>query len=173
MAPGGFAGHTFLMNNKRHFPNAGQLGAVLSALLLAALTDGAGNAEAQKIEITLPVPVVVAPPVVVVPDDYVYYPSYGVYYNAHRRQYYYMNGNVWVTQPQPMGVTAEVLLASPSVNMDFHDSPANHHAEMLKRYPREWKPPGDHQDHHEAVHDEHHEDHHDGPKGGEPDDHKR
>jgi len=34
---------------------------------------------------------------------------------------------LWVSRPAPMGVSADVLLASPSVKMDFHDSPANHH----------------------------------------------
>jgi hypothetical protein len=26
--------------------------------------------------------------------------------------------------------------------MDFHDSPARHHAEVVKQYPRNWAPPG-------------------------------
>jgi hypothetical protein len=33
-----------------------------------------------------------------------------------------------------------VLLASPSVKMDFHDSPAQHHAAVVKQYPKNWKP---------------------------------
>jgi len=35
-----------------------------------------------------------------------------------------------------------VLLASPSVHMDFHDSPAKHHAEMIHKYPKNWKSSG-------------------------------
>jgi hypothetical protein len=113
-------------------------------VLLAALTEGAGSAGAQNIGITVTPPAVAAP--VVISDTYVYYPNYGVYYNSHRHQYQYLKNNVWVTQPAPDGVSAAALLASPSVNMDFHDSPEKHHAEMLKRYPRDWKPAAAHQD---------------------------
>jgi hypothetical protein len=35
-----------------------------------------------------------------------------------------------------------VLLASPSVRMDFHDSPAQHHATVVKQYPKKWSSPG-------------------------------
>ena len=38
-----------------------------------------------------------------------------------------------------------MLMAAPSVRMDFHDSPANHHAEVVKQYPRNWSPAGAHQ----------------------------
>ena len=37
------------------------------------------------------------------------------------------------------GVTVNVLRASPSVKMDFHDSPANHHAAVAKQYPKNWR----------------------------------
>src|SRR5450756_1668487 len=76
----------------------------------------------------------------------VYYPTYGVYFNSHRHQYYFLRGDVWVTQAAPEGVSVEVLLASPSVNMEFHDSPGRHHAEMLQRYPRNWKRDDAHQE---------------------------
>jgi hypothetical protein len=101
------------------------------------------------IAITPPVvvmaPVVVAPSVVV-QDNYVYYPGYGIYYNSVRRQYAYLQGGVWIWAPAPGGVSVEVLLASPSVNMNFHDSLANHHAATLRMYPRNWKPSGAHQE---------------------------
>jgi hypothetical protein len=142
------------MINKKHFPKAKQAGFVLGAVLLAALTKDVGSASAQGIAITV-TPPGVAP--VVVSDDYVYYPNYGVYYNSHRQQYHYLRDNVWVTQSAPEGVSAAVLLASPGVNMDFHDSPEKHHAEMLKRYPRDWKPAAAHQerreDHQDAAPD--------------------
>jgi len=131
------------MINQKHFIKTHQVGFVLGAVLLAGLTTGVGTAAAQSIGITV-TPPVVAP--VVISEDYVYYPNYGVYYNSHRHQYHYLKDNVWVTQPAPEGVSAEVLLASPSVNMEFHDSPEKHHAEMLKRYPRNWKPAAAHQD---------------------------
>lgn len=93
--------------------------------------------------------VAVAPPPVgvVVQDDYVYYPRYGVYYNNYRRNYVYRRGGHWVARPTPPHVSADVVLRSPSVRLDFHDSPANHHHEVVRRYPRHWSPqhgPGDH-----------------------------
>jgi hypothetical protein len=77
----------------------------------------------------------------VIPDDYIYYPNYGVYYNSRQHLYLYLKGDVWVTRPAPEGVTAKALQTSPWVKMDFHDPPARHHAEMLKKYPWDWKPP--------------------------------
>ncbi len=126
------------MNNKKHFFKANPAGFVAGAVLLAALTTAVGRADAQNSGVTITPPVVVAP--VAVPDNYVYYPNYGVYYNRHRQQYNYLRGNVWVAQPAPEGVSVNALLASPSVNMEFHDSPERHHAEMLKKYPHDWKP---------------------------------
>jgi len=86
-------------------------------------------------------------PVVLVEDDYVYYPGYEVYYSSRRHQYAYREGNAWVARPAPGGVSVNVLLASPSVRMNFHDSPAQHHAAMVQQYPRNWKPPGANQGH--------------------------
>jgi hypothetical protein len=130
------------MNNKKHFYKTNKIGFVLGAVLLVVLTENAANAGGVNIVIAVPPPVVVAPPVVVVQDDYVYYPNYAVYYNSHRHQYAYLNGGAWVYAPAPYGVSVDVLLASPSVHMDFHDSPERHHAEMVNRYPRNWKPDG-------------------------------
>ena len=68
-----------------------------------------------------------------------YYPNYGVYYSPIHG-YAYMEGGAWVSRPAPRGVSVDVLLASPSVRMNFHDSPANHHAAVARQYPRNWKP---------------------------------
>ena len=76
-----------------------------------------------------------------VQDDYVYYPSYECYYSVSRHQYAYREGNAWVARPAPRGVTVNVLLASPSVKMNFHDAPAQHHAAVVQQYPRNWSPP--------------------------------
>ena len=145
------------MNNKKHFFKTNKIAFVLGAVVLAALTECAGSADGQGAVIIVPSPAVVTPPVVVapivIPDDYVYYPNYGVYYNSRRHQYNYVRNDVWFTQPAPEGVSVDVLLASPSVNMDFHDSPARHHAEMLQKYPRNWKPPVAHQDQKDAAPD--------------------
>jgi hypothetical protein len=35
-----------------------------------------------------------------------------------------------------------VLLATPSVRVDFHDEPEHHHDSIVKTYPRNWRPPG-------------------------------
>jgi len=154
------------MNNKKHFLRTNRVGFVLGAALLVALVECQGYADGLHIGIVLPVPVVVvapavvvAPPVVVVAppvvveDDYVYYPDYGVYFNTSRHQYAYMDGGVWVSRPAPIGVSAEVLLASPSVQMDFHDSPERHHAMMVQKYPRNWKRSDGGQDRKDDHHD--------------------
>jgi hypothetical protein len=78
---------------------------------------------------------------VVVQDDYVYYPGYQVYYSSNRRQYIYQDGRSWVTRPAPPRVSVDVLFASPSVRLDFHDSPAVHHAKVVQQYPKHWAPP--------------------------------
>jgi hypothetical protein len=78
----------------------------------------------------------------VVQDDYVYYPGYQVYYSGSRRQYTYLEGRSWVSRPAPPRVSADVLIDSPSVRLDFHDAPASHHATVVQTYPKSWTPPG-------------------------------
>jgi len=75
-------------------------------------------------------------------DDYVYYPQYECYYSVSRHRYAYREGNAWVARPAPRGVSPEVLRASPSMKMDFHDSPAQHHATVVRQYPKNWSPAG-------------------------------
>jgi len=89
-----------------------------------------------------PPPVVHVEAAVVVQDDYVYYPAYEVYYSSSRHNYYYRDGRAWVSRPAPPHVSVNVLFSSPSVRMNFHDSPANHHAEMVHQYPKHWAPQG-------------------------------
>lgn len=69
-------------------------------------------------------------------DDYVYYPDYQVYYSGYRHQYVFLDGRSWVSRPAPPHVSADVLFASRSVKVDFHDSPANHYAEMVRQFPK-------------------------------------
>jgi hypothetical protein len=133
------------MKNKKLFFKTNQIGFVLGATLLTMLTGSVGYADGLRVGIVVAPPVVVvAPPVVVVQDDYDYYPNYGIYYNSHRHQYAYLENGAWVMQPAPQGVSVGVLMASPHVRMDFHDSPANHHAEMLRKYPKNWKSSNEH-----------------------------
>src|SRR5579862_5017057 len=77
----------------------------------------------------------------VVQPEYVYYPDYEVYYSSHTRQYVYQQGRSWVSRPEPPRVSANVLHASPSVRLDFHESPAGHHAAVVRQYPKHWAPP--------------------------------
>jgi hypothetical protein len=123
------------MNDKKTlFLKYGKAGIVLNAVLLLALTGCVGYVDGPHAEVA------VAAPAVVVQDDYLYYPSYGIYYSSSRQQYASLDAGAWVSEPAPRGVSVDVLLASPSVRMDFHDSPANHHAAVARQYPRNWKP---------------------------------
>ena len=128
------------MNNKNHFFKADKAGCALGAVLLLTLTGCVGYVDRPPQG-----SVYMAPPVVVVQDDYVYYPDYEIYYSSSRHQYAYMEGGAWVARPGPRGVSVDVLLASPSVRMDFHDSPAHHHAAVVQKYPRNWAPSGSNQ----------------------------
>jgi hypothetical protein len=139
------------MKNKKYFFKTNKVGFVLSAALLVALAECVGSANGQSVGITITPPVVVVAPAVVVQDNYVYYPNYGIYYNGGRHQYAYLEGGAWVWAPAPSGVSVDVLLASPSVNMNFHDSLASHYATTVHMYPRNWKPSGAHQDHKENL----------------------
>jgi len=119
--------------------STGKIRFVFGAALLGALTGCVGYVDGPRSE-----GVYVQPPsaAVVVQDDYVYYPGYQVYYSSSRRQYTYRNGRSWVSRPAPPRVSADVLFASPSVRLDFHDSPSFHHASVVKTYPKNWKPAG-------------------------------
>jgi hypothetical protein len=84
-------------------------------------------------------------------DDYVYYPAYQVYYSGYRHQYVYLDGHSWVSRSAPPRVSADVVFASPSVKVDFHDSPANHNAEIVKQYPKHWTPSQENRDNNEDI----------------------
>ena len=77
----------------------------------------------------------------IIEDDYVYYPSYQIYYSSRRHQYAYRDGHNWISRPGPHGVSVRQLQASPSVRMEFHDSPAQHHEAVTQHYPKNWSPP--------------------------------
>ncbi|HXC37089.1 MAG TPA: hypothetical protein VNV43_14520 [Candidatus Acidoferrales bacterium] len=136
---------------KKYFLKTNKVGLVLSAALLVALAECVSSANGQGARITITPPVVVVAPAVVVQDNYVYYPNYAIYYNSGRHQYAYLEGGAWVNAPAPIGVSIDVLRASPSVKMDFHDTPANHHAAIVRQYPRNWKPSGTHPDKRENL----------------------
>ena len=122
------------MKKRKSFFKAHQIELVLCVTLLGTLTGCVGYYDGPRAA------VYAEPPVFVVQDDYVYYPDYQVYYSVSRHQYAYRDGRNWVSRPAPRGVSVNVLQASPSVRMDFHDSPAQHHATVAKQYPKNWKP---------------------------------
>jgi hypothetical protein len=113
----------------------GKIGFVLCTALLGALTGCIGYVDRPAHG-----EVYMQPPAV--QDDYVYYPGYQVYYSSNRRQYIYLEGRSWVSRPAPPRVSVDVLFASPSVRLAFHDSPAVHHATVVRQYPKNWTPPG-------------------------------
>jgi hypothetical protein len=120
-----------------------QIGFVLGAALLGALTGCVDHVHAPPHAGVYAQP----PPIyvesgVVLHDDYVYYPGYQVYYSSNRRDYVYREGRSWVSWPAPPRVSVDVLFASPSVRMEFHDSPAIHHTAVVRQYPKDWAPPG-------------------------------
>jgi len=117
----------------------------LGAALLGSLTGCVGYVEPSRQRVVYAESPRVET-VVVVEDDYVYYPNYEIYYSSSRHQYAYRDGRNWVARPAPRGVSVDVLFASPSVRMDFHDSPARHHAEIVRQYPRNWSPAHANQD---------------------------
>ena len=128
------------MNNKKLSIKSDKAGYVLGAVLLMTLTGCVAYVDRPPQG-----SVYMAPPVVVVEDDYVYYPDYEIYFSSSRHQYAYLDGGAWVSRPAPRGVSVSVLFASPSVRMDFHDSPANHHAEVIKQHPGNRARPGSNQ----------------------------
>lgn len=111
----------------------------LGVMLVAGLTGCSPEVPPQATASAVSVSEPPAAPVAV-QDDYVYYPGYEVYYSSNRHEYRYQDGGSWVTRSTPPHVSADVLFASPSVRVDFHDSPERHHAEVVRSYPKNWRP---------------------------------
>ena len=119
-----------------------KIGFVFGTALLGALTGCVGYVDRPRQAVYAePAPEYVRSEVAI-QDDYVYYPSYQVYYSSTRRQYIYQDGRSWVTRATPPRVSVDVLFASPSVRLDFHDSPSFHHATVVKQYPKHWRQTG-------------------------------
>lgn len=124
-------------------------------VLLGALTGCVGSVDGPGYTRgSAPPPPVYMESGVVMQDDYVYYPDYQVYYSTNRRQYVYLEGRSWVSRPAPPRVSVDVLFASPSVRLDFHDSPAIHHATVVRQYPKHWAPPGSNPHHGQGNRDD-------------------
>lgn len=128
-------------------------GIVFTATLLGTQTGCVGYVDRADTVRMYPVSPVVET-TFVIEDDYVYYPSYQIYYSSRRHQYAYRDGNNWISRPAPPGVSLRHLQASPSVRMEFHDSPAQHHEETTRQYPRNWSPARANQEHREDRKDD-------------------
>ncbi len=134
---------------KKTLLTASATGLIAFTSIIAMLTGCAPSAPSTTTvtQVTPPAPAPAsASAAVVVADDYDYYPGYEVYYSRNRHEYLYRDGNNWVRRPQPRGVSAEILLGSPSVRMDFHDSPERHNDTVVHNYPRNWKRPDNKRD---------------------------
>ena len=126
--------------NKKLFPHAAAIGLFFGGALLLTATGCVSYVDRPQ-----PGEVYVTPsvPVFIEQDDYVYYPQYRMYYGSRSHCYYRYEGRSWVAAPSPRGVAVNVLVSSPSVNVEFHDSPSAHHEQVIKTYPRNWQPSGD------------------------------
>ena len=124
------------------FSSTRGLGLSVCAALLSLSVGCVGYVERPQGRSARVTRTVVAGPVFIEQDDYVYYPSYQVYYGSRSHQYYYQDGPSWVARPAPLNLSVSVLLASPSVTMDFHDGPSAHHAQVIRTYPRTWTKSG-------------------------------
>ena len=114
----------------------GKIGFVICTVLLAALTGCVGYVDRPGHgQVYARPPSVYVDAGGVMQDDYVYYPDYQVYYSSTRRQYVYRVGRSWISRPAPPRVPVNVLLASPSVKLDFHDSPSIHNTTVVRRVP--------------------------------------
>jgi hypothetical protein len=114
-----------------------KIGFIFGTAALSLLAGCIGYVDGPHGEVYAPAPSVYVEAGVAAQDDYVYYPAYQVYYSSDRHQYVYQDGRSWVSRPAPPHVAVNVLLSSPSVNVGFHDSPANHHAEIARQYPKQ------------------------------------
>jgi hypothetical protein len=124
-----------------------KMGFVWATAFLVVLTGCVGYVEEPRhARVYAPAPPVYVEQAVVVQDDYVYYPSYQVYYSSSHHNYIYLEGRSWVTRPSPPRVSVDVLFRSPSVRVDFHDSPSAHHSRVVRQYPKHWSPPGHNKD---------------------------
>ena len=99
-----------------------QIGFLAAAAVVVTLTGCVATVERPRVA-----EVYYEPPV---QETYVYYPSYGMYYGRESHYYYYHDGRSWRGYREPRGVSSGVLLTAPSVAVDFHDSPARHHAQV-------------------------------------------
>jgi hypothetical protein len=124
------------MKNKTFLMKTAKAGLCVGALIIGSLAASSVRGDDVHVGINIPVPSVNVQ--IGAPDDYVYYPKYGTYYSPRYHRYYYQDHGAWVLRGAPPGVAPDVFLQSPSVKMDFHDAPDKHHADIVRRYPKNW-----------------------------------
>ncbi len=132
--------YTRTMNSRtlRCFARAGTLtGAALLVTLAGCVSDGSYHSRGYSSR-----PTVQVQSAVVFEDDYDYFPGYETYYSRSRQEYVYRDGGRWVRHTEPRHVSLSLLLASPSVRMDFRDAPERHHRTVVRSYPKNWSPRG-------------------------------
>jgi hypothetical protein len=86
------------------FSKSGTAGIALSAALMLASVGCVGYVDGPSGSVAVAAPVVavdapvvsVGGPVVAVQDNYVYYPSYGIYYNSGLHQFASFRGGAWI-----------------------------------------------------------------------------
>lgn len=136
------------MKHHRYIEESGMIGFVLCTCFVVSLAGCIGYImppPVARVPVAPPAPPPVVQPVVVpvvIQYEYLYYPGYELYYSTSRRQYIYLENGRWIASPAPRGLSLNVVLASPSVRMEFRDSPGIHHAAMVRKYPRNWRPKG-------------------------------
>ena len=126
------------MKNKTFLMKTAKAGLCVGALIIGSLAATSVRGDDVHVGVNIPVPSVNVQ--IGAPDDYVYYPKYGTYYSPRHHRYYYQEHGAWVLRDTPPGVAPDVFLQSPSVKMDFHDAPDKHHADVVRRYPKDWAP---------------------------------
>ena len=147
------------MINKKLFFKTDKVGLVLSAAFLVTLTGCVGYVDGPRAGIQVE-PAVQVDAGFVAQDDYVYYPGYQMYYSSQFGTDSMIGKALrgWRGRRHE-GSRLTCCMASPSVRMDFHDSPANHHAAVVKKYPKNWKPSGSNKGRKENRKDDQHDQH--------------
>lgn len=140
------------MSTRSRTNRIGLLAAILAAGGLVSVTlNGCGTYEGGY--------AAYSGPVAMAPGDYIYYPGYETYYDNVSHVYVYRDHHHrWVRRPSP---PHGFVRNSVSVQMNFHDTPEHHHAEVSRSYPHNWHPvrhkEKDHDDHHHRDHDRDHD----------------